>query len=172
MEKKALLKDYILSIIIFIVVVLAVVWLIKLTFVYTEKINRYEYDKLKQDTIEYLDKNIKEIEVNAKKVIEDKPHPCRKINNLTYCYDNNKSTDIIFRGLEEYKNYRGDQDWGLIYSNEDILEGKDIWVYDRRKEEGYGHYIEIIKRIKDNWYFHYIDFSYNENDVISDYVKS
>jgi hypothetical protein len=172
MEKKALLKDYILSIIIFIVVVLAVVWLIKLTFVYTEKINEYEYDKLKQDSIEYLDKNIDELKEYATLVLETKPHKCPSFNGISYCYDSDNSVDIILYELEEYKNYRGQQYWGIIYSEEDILNGKDMWVYDRKKEEGYGHLIELKIKIRDNWYFHYTDYDYDETDKISDYVKS
>ena len=172
MEKKALIKDYILSIVIFIVVLLAFVWLIKLSFKDREIINQYEYDDLKQNSIEYLEENMQELNEYAKIVLKARPQKCQHFNEVTYCYESDHSVDIDLYGLEEYKNYRGQQSWGIIYSEEDILKGKDTWVYDRKKEEGYGHLIEIKTKIKDNWYFHYTDYSYEETDKISDYVKS
>lgn len=54
--------------------------------------------------------------------------------------------------------FLGGQYYGLIYSkDENIYNGKDLFIYDENKETGEGNNIFIRKKILDNWFFYYND---------------
>lgn len=172
-EKNKFMRDYLLSISLYIIVFLTIFLIIYLSIkgTHNEIIKKYNYDSLKEETIEYLNDNNKELQENCNNVLKEKPHSCREHNDLIYCYGTDDKVSVMFYKYGKYKdnkNYVGEQDWGLEYSKKDLLNGKNIYVWNEYRETGHGNNIIVKTRIKDNWYFYYIDYNYEKNDVISD----
>ena len=123
--------------------------------------SEFNYNNAKKDTINYLNKNEKQLKELVNELYQSKSstnNPYKDIGYATYDY----LEDFNFKEKIEYikvdlnsQGMLGGQYYGLIYSN--FNENKLI-VYDEFKETGKGNNIFIREKIKNNWYFYYDDF--------------
>ena len=126
---------------------------------------KFNYASAKNNAIEYLNDNEKELIQIANSLYENKTfkkNPLKNIDYASYVHDE----DFDFKNKKEYIKYDldsqgmlGGQYYGLIYSiDKDILDSNKLIIYDEKKETGEGNNIFIRQKIKDNWFFYYNDF--------------
>ena len=144
---------YILSGVMAIIVVGILFYLfIKLPLVFSRK-KDYDYFSAKEAVIKYLDENINDLELYSNLVLENKPKKCVDYYDISYCYGTSDNKEYVSISVGS-QGFLGGQYWGLIYSKDDILNGKTIDIYDDK----YGKNYFIKRKIKDNWYFTYDDY--------------
>ena len=123
--------------------------------------DKFDYNSAKQITVEYLNKNEKNLNKVVNELYENKNsknNPLKNIGFASYDY----LSDFNFKEKTEYIIFNfdgqgalGGQYYGLIYS---FSEDQDLIIYDEYKEKNNGNNIFVRQKIKDNWYFYYDDF--------------
>lgn len=148
MEKRSML------IIAFVFVVIGIVSIIVI-LCYS---NKNDYKKAKNECISFLNENLEELTSIVEERISSKLDKYEKYKDTSYDYHK----DYLSREYIQFdigaQGMLGGQYWGIIYSLDDLLEGKDIEIYDEKEYTGEGNNIFIKEKIKDNWYFYYNDF--------------
>lgn len=131
---------------------------------YKTKFEKFDYDSGKHEVIKYLENNRSELENIANELYKSKSSKKRPYKNIRYgSYENSvefpslKKSEYIQFDMDN-QGFLGGQDYGIIYSkNENIYNGKNLFIYDENKETGEGNNIFIREKIFDNWFFYYND---------------
>lgn len=155
-------KIMIIFLLMFLIIIIGLL-LIKLVLnsYYNKEFNKFNYNKAKQTTIKYLNKNENELKKIVDELYENKNSKENPIENVISArYD--FFSHFNFKGNNEYiifnmdaQGMLGGQYYGLIYSKDN---NEDLITYDENKETGKGNNIFIRQKIKDNWYFYYDDY--------------
>ena len=127
--------------------------------------DKFNYNSARDNTINYLDKNEKELIKIANSLYENKSSESKPYKGVTYATYKDKSEIKKWNEKEyikfdlESQGMLGGQYYGLIYSNDkDFFDSKKLVIYDENKETGEGNNIFIRQKIKTNWYFYYDDY--------------
>ena len=131
---------------------------------YKSEFDKFNYDSSKKEATHYLKENRKKMEKIANEMYKSKSSKKKPYKYIRYVSYENRA-EFTFLQKSEYiqfdmdaQGFLGGQYYGLIYSkNENIYNGKDLFIYDEHEETGEGNNIFIRKRIDDDWYFYYND---------------
>lgn len=152
MEKKSKL---IIKIISLIFIVIGIIEFIILLCYY----NKNDYKMAKKECISFLNDNLEELNSLAEEEMTSKSDRTKTYKNKSYNYYKELSGKEYIQFAINAQGMLGGQYWGIIYSpNNDLLNGKDIEIYDEKEYRKDGNNIFIKEKIKDNWYFYYDDF--------------
>ena len=152
-------KIMIIFLIIFLIITIGLL-LIKLALnsYYNKEFNKFDYNKAKQTTTKYLNKNENELKKIADILLETKESKEKPYKNIKFA---KYFKDFDFKGNGEYIKFNidsqgmlGGQYYGLIYIKDKFDE---LITYDGTKLEN-GNNIFIREKLKDNWYFYYDDY--------------
>lgn len=153
-KKKAKKKYIVISILLVIIVGLA-------QFIYNSFVLD-DYTRAKRQSERFLNKNISELQQKSKTLLHSKSSKTKEYKGKSYSYKTEENNGAIKRYIEfeiDAQGMLGGQYWGIIYSsNDDLLDGNTVHVYDEKEMTGKGNNIYIIQKIKDNWYFYYYDY--------------
>lgn len=141
-------KIILISILLFIIIIVTILSLYKMS--------DNDYDKAKKETLNFLDKNLSELEKISKEGLSIKNKEVQKYKTKKYHFTENDGKEYIVININS-QGMLGGQYWDLIYCEEDYLDGKNIDIYDEYKETGSGNNIFIVEKIRDNWYYSYQD---------------
>lgn len=125
----------------------------------TYKFKRCTYDMAKDETLKYLEEKTVEIEKLSKEYLQEKNPKCKQNDELLYCYGKYHNKEIITISLSNnyYKldnNYIGENEWGIIYSLNDLLDNKNISIIQPENE----NYIFVKEKMQEHIYFYYDDY--------------
>lgn len=145
-----------------IVVIIIFCGYLSLLKLYKTDFDRFTYDSGKREIIKYLKENKSQLESIAIELYESKSSndsPYKKISYASYCKNNSLEKSSFVKFNFDSQGFLGGQYYGLIYSQGgNIYDGKDIIIYDEKKETGEGNNIFIREKIADNWYYYYDDY--------------
>lgn len=160
-------KNILIQIALYILIILIIVISGYLVFKIIDKddTERFTYDSGKIEIIKYLDNNKSELESIVKELYRSKSsldNPNKNISYVSY-RDNNGLSYLEKNPCVQFdfdaQGMLGGQYYGLIYSQEsNIYDGKDLFIYNEKKETGEGNNIFIREKILDNWYYYYDDY--------------
>ena len=129
---------------------------------YKTHFDRFTYDSGKREMMKYLKENKSELEKIAIELYESKSSknsPYKKISYGSYVKNNSLEKSSFVQFDFDSQGFLGGQYYGLIYSqDENIYDGKNIIIYDEKKEIGEGNNIFIREKLADNWYYYYDDY--------------
>jgi len=119
---------------------------------------KIDYKASEKKTIEFLNNNIYELNNLAQKYLKNHNLESQKYKMIqSIKYD--KDEDVEYVQFEyNSQGILGAKDWGLLYIPDNHYLGKkDLYIYDEYQERGTGNNIVIRKKLKENWFFYYVD---------------
>ena len=117
---------------------------------------KLNYTNSKKEAISILNRNKEKISDIAKTVYNTKESINNPIDNITYVSysDSNHINKEYIQFDIDTRGMLGGQYYGLIYSNDDIIDGNIKKIYHEKN----GNNTFIYEKIEDNWYFYYFDY--------------
>lgn len=116
---------------------------------------KLNYTNSKKEAISILNRNKEKISDIAKTVYNTKESINNPIDNITYVSysDSNHINKEYVQFDIDTRGMLGGQYYGLIYSNDDIIDGNIKKIHEKN-----GNNTFIYEKIEDNWYFYYFDY--------------
>lgn len=116
---------------------------------------KLNYTNSKKEAISILNRNKEKISDIAKTVYNTKESINNPIDNITYVSysDSNHINKEYIQFDIDTRGMLGGQYYGLIYSNDDIIDGNIKKIHEKN-----GNNTFIYEKIEDNWYFYYFDY--------------
>ena len=125
------------------------------------KNKEFNYDSSMKKSISILHNNKTQLSELGKTVYDNKnsiKNPIDEVSFVSYSSSNYIDKEYVQFDIGG-QGMLGGQYYGIIYSKEDIIEGKKRKVY----HEEHDNNIFIYEKIENNWYFYYFDYDGETN---------
>ena len=143
-------------------IIILIVIIVLITFVLVILLFKdHTYTNAKNEVEKYLDNNVEELTEIALTILKSKETQginFKGISNLYYGVNKNNEEYVDFH--VNAQGFLGGQYWGLYYMPNNKYLGEDtlyIW------QETNGNNVIVCKKLRDNWFFYYIDYDGNIN---------
>ncbi len=136
------------------------VLLMCLCFVITGCSNTNHYEKCKDKSISFLDKNEEKLTEVAEDLMQKEDGASYRFKDKYYC-GYSKGDNVSYVKIDiDAQGMLGGQYWGIIYCpNNNFIDGNStIEIYDEKQTNEDGNNIFVKEKIKENWYFYYDDY--------------